>query len=89
MTPPIELQPVVIKSVSIHSKMMFTRAMFHTSDMAQQGKLLNAVADLVEAGKVKTTMSDVLGTINAANLIEAHRQIETGSAIGKLVLEGF
>jgi len=68
---------------------MFTRSLFGTSDMDEQGKLLNAVAALIDEGKVRTTVSEVLSPINAENLKKAHSLIETGKAKGKIVLEGF
>ncbi|MEM6667511.1 MAG: zinc-binding dehydrogenase, partial [Pseudomonadota bacterium] len=55
----------------------------------EQHLLLNRVADLVDAGSVRTTATTHLGAINAENLREAHRMQESGTAIGKTVLEGF
>ena len=77
------------KSVSIHWEFMFTRAVFETADILEQHKLLKKVAEMVDAGTVKTTLSEELGTINAANLKRAHALIESGRAKGKVVLSGF
>ena len=77
------------KSLSLHWEFMFTRSMFETDDMVEQSHLLNHVANLIDVGKVKTTVGKHLGKINAANLKKAHQILEEGSAIGKLVLEGF
>lgn len=77
------------KAVSVHWELMFTRPLFETADMAEQGRLLDAVADLVDAGRLRSTRTETLSPINAANLIEAHRRLESGRSIGKLVLEGF
>ena len=77
------------KAVSIHHELMFTRSIFGTPDMAEQGRILNQVSELVEAGKVRTTLTSRLGPINAANLKRAHALLESGTTIGKLVLEGF
>ncbi len=77
------------KSLSLHWEFMFTRSMFEADDMAEQSRLLSDVASLIDEGKIKTTVGKHLGKINAANLIEAHKALEEGSAIGKLVLEGF
>ena len=68
---------------------MFTRSMFETPDMGEQGKLLAAVAALVDAGRIRTTASAHFGTINAVNLLRAHALVESGKAQGKVVLEGF
>ncbi|WP_075291583.1 zinc-binding alcohol dehydrogenase family protein [Pararhizobium arenae] len=77
------------KSVSTHWELMFTRPIFETPDMDEQGKLLNAVADLIDAGKIRSTVTETLSPINAANLKKAHAVIESGKAKGKMVLEGF
>ena len=68
---------------------MFTRSMFETADMAEQGKLLQRVAELVDAGTLRSTLGEHYGAINAANLKRAHALLESGKARGKLVLEGF
>lgn len=77
------------KSISLHWEMMFTRSMFQTANMDEQGKLLAEVAALVDAGKVLTTVNANFGKINAANLRKAHLLIESGTAQGKVVLQGF
>lgn len=77
------------KSVSIHWELMFTRSMFNTPDIAQQGKLLNEVSRLVDEGVLRTTMTERYSPINAANLKHVHMLIESSKARGKIVLEGF
>ena len=84
-----DAMPFKGKSVSIHWESMFTRAVFQTADMIAQHKLLSHVAELVDAGRIRTTLTETLGTINAANLKKAHALIESGRTKGKLVLEGF
>ena len=85
------LDPMAMKqkALSLHWELMFTRSMFGTPDMAEQGKLLAQVARLVDAGRIRTTAGAHFGTINAANLLKAHAFIESGKAQGKVVLEGF
>jgi NADPH:quinone reductase-like Zn-dependent oxidoreductase len=63
--------------------------MFETADMDAQGKLLDEVARLVDAGSLRTTLGEHYGAINAANLRRAHALLESGRAKGKIVLEGF
>lgn len=77
------------KSVSVHWELMFTRALFGTADMVGQHRLLTEVAQLVDAGLLRTTLDQRMGPINAANLKRAHALVESGSARGKLVLEGW
>lgn len=77
------------KAASIHWELMFTRPIYETPDLGEQGVLLDAVANLVDDGRIKTTLTEVLKPINAANLKKAHAIIESGKAKGKIVLEGF
>jgi zinc-binding alcohol dehydrogenase family protein len=77
------------KAVSIHWEFMFARPVFATPDMAEQGKLLDEVAALVDAGKVRSTATEVAGKIDAATLMAVHARVESGSTRGKIVLEGF
>jgi len=77
------------RSLSLHWEFMFTRPLFQTEDMKAQHQLLNEVADLVDAGVLRTTLREHLGPIDAASLRRAHERLESGSTIGKLVLGGF
>lgn len=86
---PLDVRELKRKSVSTHWELMFTRPMFDTEDMIEQHRLLNDVSRLVDEGKLKTTLAENFGTINATNLKRAHEFIETGRAKGKVVLEGF
>jgi len=86
---PVAVELLKAKSAAFHWEFMFTRAMFETPDMIEQHKLLSEVARLIDAGTIRTTLGRNLGPINAANLREAHRLLEEGRAIGKLVLTGF
>lgn len=77
------------KVVSLHWEFMFSRPMFQTPDMIEQHKLLTHVAQLIDAGKIRTTLDTVLGPITAETLRKAHAIIESNRARGKIVLEGF
>lgn len=86
---PLDINKFKPKCLSLHWEIMFVRSRFQTPDMAEQGRLLNDVSKLVDAGKIRSTMRTHLGTINAANLKRGHALVESGTAIGKAVLEGF
>lgn len=87
--PVLDAMPLKSKALSLHWELMFTRSMFETPDMAEQGKLLAEVAALVDAGRIRSTFSSSFGRINAANLRRAHALLESGTAHGKVVLAGF
>ena len=77
------------KSLSLHWEFMYTRSMFQTDDMIEQHKLLQRVAGLIDSGVLKTTLGEHFGKIDAANLRRAHALLESNTAKGKIVLEGF
>lgn len=85
----LDIMPFKTKSVSIHWELMFTRSLFQTDDMIEQHHLLTKVSELVDQGKLKTTLNQNFGSINATNLLKAHQLIETGQSTGKIVLSGF
>ncbi len=86
---PMPMAAMKTKSASLHWEFMFARAMFETPDMVEQHELLNYVSNEIDAGRIRTTLSEVLTPINAANIRAAHALIETGQAKGKIVVEGF
>ncbi len=85
----LDVVPLKLKSISLHWEFMFTRSMFETRDMIAQHQLLSEVATLIDNQVIKTTLGEHYGAITAENLQKAHVQLETGRAVGKIVLEGF
>ncbi len=85
----LDIMQLKRKSLSLHWELMFTRSLFETADMIEQHRLLQRVAELVDAGTLHTTLGEHFGSINAANLRRAHALLESGTAKGKIVLEGF
>lgn len=86
---PIDLNKMKPKSLSLHWEFMFGRPRFQTENMREQGRLLNEVARLIDAGLIRSTVQTNVGTINAANMKRAHALVESGKTIGKVVLSGF
>ena len=86
---PLDLNLLKSKSATFVWEFMFTRSMFQTPDVAEQGVLLNEVAVLIDAGKLRTTLTETLSPINSANLRIAHAKSESGKTIGKTALAGW
>ncbi|MDW9670252.1 zinc-binding alcohol dehydrogenase family protein [Sinorhizobium meliloti] len=84
-----DIVPFKRKSLAVHWELMFTRSLYTTGDIAEQNHLLSEVSALVDAGVLKTTLTEEFGAINAANLRRAHAAVESGRSIGKSVLSGF
>jgi NADPH2:quinone reductase len=80
-----DLKTARSRNQSIHYELMLTPMQLgmHTARVNQR-KMLEAAGALIEAGKLKITVSRTLPLEQAA---EAHRLIEGGHTTGKLVLE--
>ena len=85
----LDVMKIKPKSLSLHIEFMFARSMHNADDMKVQHDLLETVASLVDRGHIRTTAGKNLGIINADNLRVAHSELESGKAVGKIVLEGF
>lgn len=86
---PMPMAGMKSKAASLHWEFMFARAMHQTPDMIEQHRLLTWVAAQIDAGQIRSTLTEVLHPINAENLRRAHAALEAGTAKGKIVLEGF
>lgn len=84
----IDIAPFKRKSVTIAWELMYTRSLYGTPDMARQGIILNGIADLVDAGLIRSTATTTLGALTPETLREAHERSEGGRTIGKIVLPG-
>jgi zinc-binding alcohol dehydrogenase family protein len=87
--PPGPFDSLKSKSVGLALESMFTRSVQGTPDMIRQHQILAEVSGLVDAGRIRTTLTEVLGPMSANSLREGHRRLESGSTIGKLALTGF
>ncbi len=75
------------KALSLHWEMMFARPLHQTHDIAEQGRLLAQLAQWADAGQLQSTLSEVLGPVDAKHLKLAHERLESGHTQGKLVLK--
>jgi zinc-binding alcohol dehydrogenase family protein len=74
------------KSLSWHWEFMFARSLNPNDALITQHQLLDQVADLVDSGQIRSTLSEVLSPIDAAQLRLAHRRLESGGMLGKIVV---
>lgn len=82
----LDTLPLKTKSQAWHWELMFTRPLFEPEGGVQRG-ILDEVASLVDTGELRTTETTRLHGLTAGSVREAHRLIETGSSIGKIVIE--
>lgn len=84
----IAWQSLKLKALSFSWEFMFARSMFKTDDMDAQKALLNRVSELLDAGKLQSTVNKHGGALTADSLREALVFQDSGAAVGKTVLDG-
>ncbi|WP_393966334.1 zinc-binding alcohol dehydrogenase family protein [Exiguobacterium sp. S22-S28] len=83
----LNLSALQQKSATFVWEFMFTRSLFETADMIRQHEILTQVATWLEEETLETTVTQTLIGLNAENLKKAHRLVESGETIGKIVVE--
>lgn len=81
----LDLVVLKAKSIAWHWELMFTRPLFGY-DMEFQGALLAEAAKMVDTGDLKTTLTTAIHGFDADGLREAHRMVESGRMVGKVVV---
>ncbi|WP_099222512.1 zinc-binding alcohol dehydrogenase family protein [Listeria costaricensis] len=89
LTEPVSMSLLKDKSATFVNEFMFTRAKYQTDTMIRQHEILTKAAHLFDKGELVSTVHQVLEPFNAATMKEAHRILEEGRSIGKLVVKGF
>ncbi|MEO6290882.1 MAG: zinc-binding alcohol dehydrogenase family protein [Ginsengibacter sp.] len=84
---PLNLNLLKNKSVTFSWELMYTRSMFTTDDIDRQHQILDEIAVLLDAGTLKTTLTTTLQGFTVENLKRAHEMQESGTTIGKTVIE--
>lgn len=84
---PVALNKLKNKSASFSWEFMYTRSTYQTEDMIAQHHILNKVAELLDEGTLKTTLKDTFHGLTVDNFKKAHQQLESGTTIGKIVIE--
>ena len=86
---PVDLLDITVfkqKSVTLSWEFMYTRSMFETDDISEQGKLLSTVAELLDEGALVTTRQKTLSGLSPENIQAMHIKQESGTMMGKQVL---
>jgi NADPH:quinone reductase len=85
---PVSVDVIGLKSkaLSWHWEFLFARSLHQAADQIRQHELLTEVAQLVESGVVRSTVTTSLRPITAERIREAHRLVESGHMIGKAVI---
>ena len=79
-----DLSPMHIKSLSLHVVLMLT-AMLNGIDPGHHGEILTKAAHLVDTGELEPLLDTT--RFSLADVAEAHRRLESGKAVGKVVID--
>lgn len=82
----LNFQPLKSRMVRFGWEWMFEKSYYHTN-MISQHNILDKVAQLLDEGKLKSTLTKTLEPFNAANLRKATEMVETNHMIGKVVVK--
>ncbi len=83
---PLDITVFKRKSVTLSWEFMYTRSLFQTDDMSEQGNLLCTVAELLDEGTLVTTRQKTLTGLTPENIQAMHIKQESGTMMGKQVL---
>jgi zinc-binding alcohol dehydrogenase family protein len=86
---PLAMERLKEKSLRLCWEFMFSRSSAGGDGQLAQGRILDRLAALVEAGEIRTTLGQTLGAISAANLGTAHDLLAEGRTLGKIALQGW
>ena len=86
---PIDLHPLMQKSLSFHWEYMFTKPLFQPSDRLTQGQILNQVSSWLDEGLLRSTQTRCLGPLCAQHVQQALELLNEGHTIGKLTFSYF
>ncbi|MCV7345541.1 zinc-binding alcohol dehydrogenase family protein [Mycolicibacterium rhodesiae] len=79
----LDLMPLKTKSIAWHWEFMFTKPLF---GLPGQQELLAATAQLVDDGIIRSTVTNTIEDFSAEGLREAHKAVESGRMVGKVVV---
>ncbi|KAF2766386.1 NAD(P)-binding protein [Teratosphaeria nubilosa] len=83
--PALHTPDAFMKSLSFTWELMLCKGVYNY-DLESQGAILKQVAELYDAGRLTSLVSEK-ETLSVANLVKAHEKLESGMAIGKIAFE--
>lgn len=86
---PRDVSPLKERSIAWHWELMFTRPLHSTPDLDGQHRLLAATSELIDSGRLRPTSNTALSPISPYTMREAHRRVESGHTLGKIVVHSW
>ncbi|WP_422743430.1 zinc-binding alcohol dehydrogenase family protein [Mycobacterium sp. WMMD1722] len=86
LSAPVNLAPLIEKSISLHTEMVFSQISGGT-DASNQGRILQTISEYVLSGLVRPVVTTRLAGLTVHNMKIAHTLLESHRTIGKIVIE--
>lgn len=83
---PLDLAPLIQKSISVHTEMVFSQITGGT-DPGSQGRILQTISEYIRDGRLRPIVATRLEGLTAHNMKIAHTLLESRRSIGKIVIE--
>ncbi|MTV82813.1 zinc-binding alcohol dehydrogenase family protein [Secundilactobacillus folii] len=83
---PVDLKKLTKKRADFSWEWMYSKSYYGTTDLVTQHNILEKIAKLLDQNQLKSTTTEVLSPITAANLRQAHKMVEKGHMMGKVVI---
>ncbi len=83
---PVDFNLLKNKSAGMVWEFMFTRPMLQTDDIQLQQRILQRIAELIDSGCLRHTLTQRFDALTVDNLQAAHAIIEAGHSHGKIAL---
>lgn len=84
-SPSLDANALMLKSLSLHLEMVFSRIL-HGTDVHRQSSILEEIADLVVAGRIRPITTTRLNGLSLDVMRAVHELVETTRTIGKVVI---
>ncbi|MCV7419981.1 zinc-binding alcohol dehydrogenase family protein [Mycobacterium yunnanensis] len=83
---PVDLAPLIGKSASLHTEMVFNQ-LVNGADPTSQGDILETVSNFAGSGRVRPIVTTLLAGLTADSMKTAHTLLESHRTVGKIVIE--
>ncbi|CQD14976.1 zinc-binding alcohol dehydrogenase [Mycobacterium lentiflavum] len=83
---PLDLAPLIQKSISLHTEMVFSQ-ISGGADPSNQGHILQAIGEYVHSGQMRPIVTTQLAGLTVNNMKTAHTLLESHRTIGKIIIE--
>lgn len=83
----VELSKLQGKAAGFVWELMFTRSLYNTDDIEKQHDILFQMANLIDSGRIQTTLGETVKGFSLESFKQAHKLVESGKGVGKVAID--